>query len=73
MEEKEIYNKLCSCITILNIDNPMEDPFFQHCYDQCIERKDSLTDSSIWDIIQNEEHSLKIKNESIINEIKIDR
>lgn len=73
MTEKEIYNKLCSCIYILDVDNPMEKPFFLHCYDKCIERKDGLTDSTIWDIIQNEEHSLKLKNEAIINEIKIVR
>ena len=47
---------------VLDVDNPMKNPFFKHCYD-----------SSIWDIIQREEHSLKVKNEAIINKIKIDR
>ena len=64
---------MCSYIMVLDVDNPMKNPFFKHCCEQCIKRRYSLTDSSIWDIIQREEHSLKVKNEAIINKIKIDR
>lgn len=53
MNEQEIFEELCSYIAV-DTGHPMDNPFFKHCYDICIENKNNITNKTIYKIINRE-------------------
>lgn len=66
MTDQEIFEILCSHMMVLDKKNSMDDPVFKHCYDICIENKDKMTDTTIWEIVDREVTLLKIKEEKLM-------
>lgn len=71
MTEQEIYEILCEHLMVLDKTNPMDDPFFKHCYDVCNNNKNKLSNVAISDIVERELKLLRAKEQKIINDIKL--
>lgn len=70
MTEQEILESLCNHIMIVNEEKPLDNPFFKHCYDICIENKDKITDASVWEIVDRENKLLFWKERKFIDELR---
>lgn len=70
MTEQEILESLCNHIMVTDTDNPLDNPFFEHCYNICIENKDKMTDGTIWEIVDREDTILFWKERKFINELR---
>ena len=70
MTEQEILESLCNHIMVKDVENPLGNPFFKHCYDVCIENKDKMTDTSIWEIVDREDKLLFWKERKFVDELR---
>lgn len=70
MSEQEIFEKLCSHIMVIDNESSFDDPFFKHCYDICVEDKEKLTESSLWEILDREHTLLLVKERKAIEELR---
>lgn len=55
---------------VKDVENPLCNPFFKHCYDVCIENKDKMTDASIWEIVDREDKLLFWKERKFVDELR---
>lgn len=70
MTEQEILESLYNHIMIVNEENLLNNPFFKHCYDICMENKDKMTDASVWEIVNREDKLLFLKERKFIDELR---
>lgn len=70
MTEQEIFESLCNHIRVIDVENPLDNPFFKHCYDICMENKNKMTDASVWKIVDREETLLFWKERKLVEELK---
>ena len=53
MSEQEIMQKLCFYIFVVE-GNPIDNSFFNRCYNICMSAKDKITEIAMWEIVDRE-------------------